>query len=84
MNNEVNIEDLEKLLSEARAMYSDSEKKLDENSRRLGMLEDELKKSLERAAMADQNTIDLEESLRQVKCISLTDRPPHCIGFHFI
>ncbi len=35
MNNEANIEDLEKLLSEARNMYQDSDKKLDESTRRL-------------------------------------------------
>ena len=35
MNNEADIEDLEKLLYEARAMYTDSDKKLDENTRRL-------------------------------------------------
>ena len=37
MNNEANIEDLEKLLAEARGMYSDSDKKLDESTRRLVM-----------------------------------------------
>ena len=35
MNNEANIEDLEKLLHEARTMYQDSDKKLEESTRRL-------------------------------------------------
>ncbi len=35
MNNEANIEDLEKLLHEAKSMYQDSDKKLDESTRRL-------------------------------------------------
>ena len=66
MNNEVNIEDLEKLLHEARGMYSDSEKKLDENTRRLGMMEEELKRSEERATMCDTKIKELEDELRAV------------------
>ena len=53
MNNEVNIDDLEKLVNEAKTMFMDSEKKLDESTRRLGMMEDELKRAEERALMAE-------------------------------
>ena len=64
MNNEANIEDLEKLLHEARGMYSDSEKKLDENTRRLGMMEEELRRAEERAMMCDNKKQELEDELR--------------------
>jgi len=35
MNNELDIEDMEKMQREAKNMYGDSDKKLDESTRRL-------------------------------------------------
>ncbi|TRY67743.1 hypothetical protein TCAL_06423 [Tigriopus californicus] len=66
MNNEVNMEDLEKILAEARLMFSDSDKKLDESTRRLGMMEEELKRAEERANMAENRVKEIENELRAV------------------
>merc|ERR1712223_1898583 len=49
MNTEVEIEDLCKSEKEAKFMASESEKKYDEISRRLGVVQEELKKAEERA-----------------------------------
>merc|ERR1712165_27311 len=61
MNNEVTIEDQENDNREASSYKRDSEKKLDEITRRLGVMEDELKRSLERAAIAEDKLIKIEE-----------------------
>jgi len=66
MNNEVTIEDQENDNREASSYKRDSEKKLDEITRRLGVMEDELKRSLERAAIAEDKLIKIEEELRAV------------------
>lgn len=66
MNSEVTIEEQEKDLREANTMVSDSEKKLDEISRRLGVMEDELRRSMERAEIAENKLISIEDELRAV------------------
>ena len=66
VNNEVDVEELEKLLYEAKTMYSDSEKKLDENTRRLGIMENELKRAQERAAASDKRLKEVEQELKAV------------------
>merc|ERR1711922_69092 len=55
LNNEVTIEEYDKNLRQTTKMASDNEQKLDELSRKLGVQEDELKRSLERADMAEKN-----------------------------
>ena len=66
MNNEVTIEEQEKDLKEAKIFLRDAEKKLDEISRRMGVAEDELKRSMERAELAEANLIKVEEQLKNV------------------
>ena len=53
MRNEVEIGELDKTLRETNKMGSDNEQKLDELTRKLGVQEDELKRALERAEMAE-------------------------------
>merc|ERR1712076_305492 len=48
MNNEVTLEELDKNLRQTAKLASDNEQKLDELSRKLGVQEDELKRSIER------------------------------------
>merc|ERR1712192_237649 len=52
-NNEVTLEELDKNLRQTTKMASDNEQKLDELSRKLGVQEEELKRSVERAALAE-------------------------------
>ncbi len=66
MTNEVLLEELDKDVKEAKFMYEDTEKKFGEMSRRLGITEDELKRALERAALAEDKNVSLEEQLRAV------------------
>merc|ERR1712049_17007 len=66
MRNEVEIEELDKTLRETTKMASDNEQKLDELSRKLGVQEDELKRSLERAEMAEAKLKGIEEELQMV------------------
>merc|ERR1712135_173979 len=53
MNNEVEIEEGDKNLRETTKMASDNEQKLDELTRKLGVQEDECKRALERAELAE-------------------------------
>jgi chromosome segregation ATPase len=66
MNNEVTIEEFDKNLRQTTKMASDNEQKLDELSRKLGVQEDELKRALERAELAEKNLASIEEELQQV------------------
>ncbi len=66
MNNEVAMEELEKDLREANRIVSDSDKKLDETTRKFGMMEEELKRALERAEAADNKVKSLEEDLKNI------------------
>merc|ERR1712198_764864 len=53
MNNEVTLEELDKNLRQTTKMASDNEQKLDELSRKLGVQEEELKRAVERAELAE-------------------------------
>merc|ERR1711972_194146 len=53
MNNEVTLEELDNNLRQTTKMASDNEQKLDELSRKLGVQEEELKRAIERAEMAE-------------------------------
>lgn len=66
MRNEVEIEELDKTLRETKRMGSDSEQKLDEMTRRLGVQEEECKRSLERAEISEAKLLQLEEELAAV------------------
>merc|ERR1711997_1116164 len=66
LNNEVTIEELDKNLRSTIKMASDNEQKLDELSRKLGVQEAELKRSLERAELAEKNPKSIEEELETV------------------
>jgi chromosome segregation ATPase len=66
MRNEVEIEELDKTVRETKKMANDSEQKLDEMSRRLGVQEEECKRSIERATTADTKILELEEELSSV------------------
>merc|ERR1712083_1181909 len=60
MNNEVTIEEYDKNLRATTKMASDNEQKLDELTRKLGVQEDELKRAIERAEMAESKLKNIE------------------------
>ena len=64
LNNEVTIEELDKNLRATVKMASDNEQKLDELSRKLGVQEDELKRAIERAELAENKLKSIEEVIR--------------------
>jgi len=66
LNNEVTIEELEKNLRATVKMAHDSEQKLDELGRKLGVQEGELKRGLERAELAEKNLKGIEQELEAV------------------
>merc|ERR1712223_1743541 len=66
LNNEVNIEELDKNLRAPVKMASDNEQQLDDLSRKLGVQEAELKRAVERAELAEKNLKDIEEELETV------------------
>ena len=66
MNNEVTIEEYDKNLRATTKMASDNEQKLDELTRKLGVQEDELKRAIERAEMAESKLKSIEEELQTV------------------
>jgi len=66
MNNEVSIEEYDKNLRQTTKMASDNEQKLDELSRKLGVQEDELKRAIERAELAENKVKGIEEELQTV------------------
>merc|ERR1712130_1062443 len=66
MNTEVEIEDLCKSEKEAKFMASESEKKFDEISRRLGVVQEELKKAEERADSNQKKVDSIDEELKVV------------------
>ena len=55
MNNEVTLEELDKNLRQTNKMATDNESKLDELSRKLGVQEDELRRAIDRAVLAETN-----------------------------
>merc|ERR1719471_1610332 len=66
MRNEMEIEEMDKMLRETNKMASDNEQKLDELSRKLGVQEDELKRANERAELAESKLRDVEQQLETV------------------
>merc|ERR1712223_121803 len=66
MRNEVELEGLDKMLRETKKMANDSEQKLDEMTRRLGVQEEECRRSNERASTAESKILELEEELSSV------------------
>ena len=66
MRNEVEIEASDKTLRETTKMASDNEQKLDELTRKLGVQEDEQKRALERAELAEGKLKDVETELETV------------------
>merc|ERR1719322_1299931 len=66
MNNEVEIEEGDKNLRETTKMASDNEQKLDELTRKLGVHEDECKRALERAELAEGKLKDVEQELETI------------------
>merc|ERR1712183_553414 len=66
LNNEVTLEELDKNLRATTKMASDSEQKLDELSRKLGVQEAELKRAVERAELAKTKLKGIEEELETV------------------
>merc|ERR1719225_1946225 len=66
MNNEVTLEELDKNLRQTTKMASDNEQKLDELTRKLGVQEEELKRAIERAELAEGKLKSIEEELQMV------------------
>jgi len=66
MRNEVEIEELDKTVRETKIMGRDSEQKLDEMSRRLGVQEEECRRAIERADISASNITKLEEELNNI------------------
>merc|ERR1712061_309204 len=66
MRNEVELEEMDKMLRETTKMASDNEQKLDELTRKLGVQEDELRRANERAELAEGKLKDVEQELESV------------------
>jgi len=66
MNNEVEIEEMNKQEKEAKLMWQDADKKFDEISRRLGVMEDELRRAMERVHNSEKRTAEIDEELKVV------------------
>jgi len=63
MNNEVEIEEIDTNLREARRIATDNEMKYDNLARSLAMMEDELKRAAERVKIAETRVVKIEEEL---------------------
>merc|ERR1712111_111332 len=63
MNNEVEIEELDKNLREAKRIVADNEMKYDNLARSLAMMEDELKRAGERVKLADEKVQLINDEL---------------------
>jgi len=66
MNNEVEIEELDKNMREARRIGSDNEMKYDNIARSLSMMEDELKRADERVKNAEARVAVIEDELHAI------------------
>merc|ERR1711920_1085596 len=66
MNNEMELEEGDKNLRETTKMASDNEQKLDEITRKLGVQEDESKRAIERAELAEGKLKDVEQELETI------------------
>merc|ERR1712029_1132482 len=67
MNNEVEIEELDKNLREARRIGSDNEMKYDNLARSLAMMEDELKRADERVKNAEARVVAIGENQKALE-----------------
>jgi len=66
MDNEVTLEELDKNLRQTSKLASDNDQKLDELSRKFGVQEDELKRAIDRAELAEKNLKGVEDELNSV------------------
>merc|ERR1719243_569348 len=66
MNNEVEIEELDKNLREAKRIGADNEMKYDNLARSLAMMEDELKRADERVKNAETRVVIIEAELHNI------------------
>merc|ERR1711962_1343045 len=66
MNNEVEIEELDKQMREARRIGHDNEMKYDNLARSLSMMEDELKRADERVKTAEARVVVIEDELAAI------------------
>merc|ERR1712051_902699 len=66
MNNEVEIEELDKNTREAKRIGSDNEMKYDNLARSLAMMEDELKRAGERVNNAETRVVVIEDELQAI------------------
>merc|ERR1712154_423594 len=66
MNNEVEIEELDKNTREARRIGTDNEMKYDNLARSLAMMEDELKRADERVKNAEARVVVIEDELQNI------------------
>jgi len=66
MNNEVEIEELDKNMREARRIGADNEMKYDNLARSLSMMEDELKRAHERVKNAEARVVVIEDELQAI------------------
>merc|ERR1712112_691372 len=66
MNNEVEIEDIDTNLREARRIAADNELKYDNLARSLAMMEDELKRADERVRTAEAKLVVIEDELQNI------------------
>jgi len=66
MTAEVEIEELSRQEREAKGMWMDSERKYDEINRRVGVMEEELRKAVERVDNAEKRTSEIDDELRVV------------------
>jgi len=66
MNNEVEIEDIDINLREARRIAADNELKYDNLARSLSMMEDELKRADERVRIAESKLVVIEDELQNI------------------
>jgi len=66
MNNEVEIEELDKNMREARRIGADNEMKYDNLARSLSMMEDELKRADERVKNAEARVVVIEDELQAI------------------
>merc|ERR1712039_661576 len=67
MNNEVTLEELDKNLRQTIKMASDNEQKLDELNRKLGVQEEELKRAIDRAELAEEELQMVGENMKQLE-----------------
>merc|ERR1712046_73208 len=74
MNNEVTLEELDKNLRQTTKMASDNEQKLDELTRKLGVQEEELKRAIERAELAEGKLKSIEEEKLKEKIGSIQNK----------